>query len=518
MRTVIIGGGVGGLATAIRLASAGRRVTVLERNATVGGRANELRVDGYRFDTGPSLLLMPDVYRELFAAAGRRLEDYVDLIPMEPNYRVHFANGEWYEASRDIERMAGQVDRIEPGAGGRIAAFLTDAGYKYRIAREKFVGRNFLHPFQFITPANLYYLLRTEALANLFRRAGRYFKDERLRLSFTFQTMYLGISPLDAPAIYALLPYTELVEGIWYPRGGIYRLIEAMRRLAEELGAEVRTDAEVCGLVLERAGRQGARARAVRLADGSTVDAGVVVANADLPYAYRRFVPAELRPDFSDRRLRRLNYTASAYMLYLGVDRVYEQLAHHNVFFGEDFRRNFDEIFRTRTLPDQPSLYIAAPGRSDPTVAPAGHDALMVLVPVSHLSKDGIDWQRDEPHFRNQVYRRLEQIGLADIRGHVVVERRFTPVDWRDTYGLTLGAAFGLGHDFRQVGYLRPNNRAKRIGNLYFVGASTVPGTGVPMVLIGSRLVTERILTEQAAGDSGRFVADPVSAPAAYHR
>jgi phytoene desaturase len=498
LRTVIIGGGVGGLATAVRLAAAGHRVTLLERNRTVGGRANEFRVDRYRFDTGPSLLLMPDVYQELFAAAGRRLEDYVTLLPMEPNYRVHLAGGQWFDASRDLARMAPGVDRIEPGAGARIPAFLDDAGYKYRIARQKFVGRNFLHPFQFITPANLYYLLRTEALANLFRRTRRYFRDERLRLAFTFQTMYLGISPLDAPAIYALLPYTELVEGIWYPEGGVYRLIEAMQRLAEELGAEVRTDAQVTGLRFD-----GDQVTAVTLATGETVDADVVVANADLPAAYHRFVPERLRPDFPNRRLRRMRYTASAYMLYLGVDRIYEQLQHHNVFFNEDFRGNFDAIFRSRRLPAEPSLYIAAPGRTDPTVAPPGHDALMVLVPVPHLARNGVDWEREEAGFRAQLYDRLERLGLDDLRAHVRVERRFTPVDWRDTYGLALGSAFGLGHDVMQVGYLRPNNRAKKLRNLYFVGASTVPGTGVPMVIIGSRLVTERILQEQPRPAAG---------------
>jgi phytoene desaturase len=491
-RTVIVGGGVGGLATAIRLAAAGHRVTLLEQRSTVGGRASELRVDGYRFDIGPTLLLMPDVYQELFAAADRRMEDYVTLRRLDPNYRVHLGDGRWFDASGDLARTAEEINAIEPGAGDRIPAFLADAGYKYRVARDTFVGRNFRHLFEFITPRNLYYLLRTEALANLFRMTRRYFRDERLRLAFTFQSMYLGISPLDAPAIYALLPYTELVEGIWYPEGGIYRLIEAMRRLAEELGAEIRTDAEVVSLVMD-----GDRVSAVALADGTTVEADVVVANADLPGAYHRFVPERLRPDFRDRRLRRLRYTASAYMLYLGVDRVYEQLRHHNVFFHADFRANFDAIFRTRRLPDDPSLYVAAPGRTDPTVAPPGHDALMILVPVPHLARRGVDWKHEEEGFRRRVYDRLEGIGLSDLRRHVVVERRFTPVDWRDTFGLTGGSAFGLAHDVRQVGYLRPNNRAKKLRNLYFVGASTAPGTGVPMVIIGSRLVTERILQEQ---------------------
>jgi phytoene desaturase len=499
MRTVIIGAGAGGLATAIRLQAAGHQVTVLERNTTVGGRANRWQCEGFRFDTGPTLLLMPDVYHELFHSAGRELSEYVDLVQVRPNYRITFGDGVAFDASTDLSALAQALDRIEPGADRRLRPFLRDAGYKYRIARERFISRNFLTGAQFATPRNLVELFRTGALRNLFRYAGRFFHDERLRLAFTFQTMYLGISPLSAPAIYALLPYTELAEGIWYPRGGVYELMLAMRRLAEELGAEVRTGAQVESLDITEN-----RVRGVRLADGSTVAADVVVANADLPYAYRALVPERLRPDFSDRRLSGMRYTASAYMLYLGVDRRYEQLLHHNVFFARDYRANFDAIFKTHTLPDQPSLYVNAPAATDPSVAPPGCEALYVLVPVPHLKRRVIDWRREEPAFRRVVIDRLEALGLTDLRRRIVVERAVTPLDWRQMYNLAYGSAFGLAHDILQVGYLRPGNRAKRLTNLYFVGASTVPGTGVPLVILGSRLVAERILSEHPAAAPAR--------------
>lgn len=498
-RTVVIGAGVGGLATAIRLQRAGHRVTVLERNATVGGRANVWQCDGYRFDTGPSLLLMPDVYRELFHAAGRCLDEYVELVQITPNYRLHFEDGASLEAATDPRAMAAALDRIERGAGARLPAFMADAGYKYRAARERFISRTFTNPAQFVTPRNLVELLRTGALRNLFRHAGRYFRDERLRLALTFQSMYLGISPLDAPAIYALLPYTELAEGIWFPRGGIYALILAMRRLAEELGVEIHTGAEAVALDIA-----GGRVHSVGLCDGRTIPAGVVVANADLPSAYRRLVPEHLRPDFPDRKLAGMRYTASAYMLYLGVDRTYAQLGHHNVFLAGDFRANFDAIFRDYTLPERPSLYVNVPSRTDPTFAPPGCDAIYVLVPVPHMQRGAIDWRRDEPAFRARVLDRLEQVGLCDLRRHIAVARAFTPLDWQQTYHLAYGSAFGLGHDFRQIGYFRPGNRAKKIANLYFAGASTVPGTGVPLVIIGSRLVAERILREQALPAAAR--------------
>ncbi len=498
MQTVVIGAGAGGLATAIRLQASGHQVTVLERNATVGGRANTWESDGYRFDTGPSLLLMPDVYHELFRAAGRRLDDYLELLQITPNYRIRFDDGTCFDATPDAACLGHALDRIEPGAGGRLPAFMKDAGYKYAVARERFIGRNFTHLGQFATPRNLVELVRTGALRNLFTYAGRYFRDERLRLALTFQSMYLGISPLDAPAIYALLPYTELAEGIWFPRGGIYQLIVAMRRLAEELGVEVRTGAEVTGLNIS-----GGRVRGVCLAGGSVTTADVVVANADLPYAYRALVPEALRPDFTDRKLAGMRYTASAYMLYLGVNRRYDGLLHHNVFLAGDFRANFASIFKTHTLPECPSLYVNAPARTDPSFAPPGCDALYVLVPVPHMQHGSIDWTRDEPAFRERVLDRLEALGMTQIRRHIIVQRAVTPVDWKQTYNLEYGSAFGLGHDFMQVGYMRPQNRAKRIRNLYFVGASTVPGTGVPLVIMGSRLVTERILREQQPVPAG---------------
>jgi phytoene desaturase len=491
MRIVIIGGGIGGLATAVRLQHAGHRVLVLEKNDALGGRCNQIRVDGFSFDTGPTLLLMKDVVEELFRSAGRDANDYLHLRRMPVNYRITFADGSVLDATPDHEAMALQLECFEPGAGERYDGFLRSAGLNYRVARERFVERNFYNLFQFATPINLYYLLRTGALRPLFKQTRRYFRDERLRLALTFQTMYLGNSPLDAPSIYSLLPYTELEEGIWFPEGGMYELVQQIARLARELGVEIRTGCEVTSLCLRQQQVTGVRTRG-----GEEFDADLVVANTDLPQAYRDLLPAELRPEMSDARLERLRYTPSAYLLFLGSDRIYPQLLHHNVFLAGDFRCNFAEIFDERVLPSDPSLYVAAPCRSDASLAPAGMENLYVLVPVPHLSDD-IDWQRDEPAFRERVYAKLESLGLDDLRKHVRVERSMTPLDMAARYNLARGSAFGLSHDFRQVGFFRPANRSRLIKNLYFVGASTVPGTGIPMVILGSRLVSERIEREQ---------------------
>lgn len=487
MHALIIGAGLGGLATAIRLGRRGFQVTVLEKTARPGGRANQIQDQGYSFDTGPTLLLMPDVLEELFRDAGRDIHDYLDLRRMAPNYRIQFGDGSTVEFSGDPAAMKAELDRIEPGAGRRYETFLREARYNYQVARERFVERNFTGLFQFVTPTNLYYLLRTRALRKLYDRASRVFQDDRLRIAFTFQTMYLGISPYDSPAIYSLLAGTEIVDGIWYPMGGMYEIPKAMARLAAELGATIECHAEVAEVLTERG-----RATGVRLTDGRSVRADLVIANADLPYVYEQLVPRPYQGAYAHGKANRLQYGCSAYLLYLGTDRRYENLRHHNVYLARDTARNFAQIFQDRALPDAPSLYVNRPTVTDPSVAPPGGDNLYVLVPVPHLTP-AIDWQRDEPAFRQLVYDKLEQVGIADLRQHVRVEHVFTPADFHARYYLERGAAFGLSHHFWQVGYLRPNNKASRLPNLYFVGASTVPGGGVPMVILSSRLVTERI-------------------------
>lgn len=491
---IVIGAGLGGLSTAIRLAHSGVSTRVLEKNASPGGRCNVWTEQGFTFDTGPTLLLMRDVLDDLFASVGRRLEDYLDLVRVRPNYRITFGDGTVLEVSDDRAAMIAQLERIEPGAGQRYGHFLNDAGFKYRVARRQFVERNFRHLFEFITPANLYYLFKTNTLHRLFPFSRRFFRDERLRIAFSFQTMYLGISPYDAPAVYSLLPYTEIAEGIWFPRGGMYQIVRALLRLADELGVRIDTETEVTE-ILESQGR----ASGVRLSDGRTYTADVVVCNADLPYGYRHLVPRGYGKAYRKGRLDRLRYGSSSFMMYLGTDKGYPQLLHHNVFLSPDVKGNFADIFQRRVVSDRPSFYINCPTRTDPSLAPEGGDNIYILVPVPHLTL-AVDWERETARLRHSVLTRLAELGITDLSEHIVLERSFTPIDYKDTYNLARGATFGIAHDFFQVGYMRPANKANDLDRLYFVGASTVPGGGVPMVIIGSRLVHERIMAEVVTG------------------
>ncbi len=484
---IIIGAGLGGLAGAIRLQHSGWDVTVLEKNGRVGGRCSVLHAGGFTFDTGPTLLLMRDVFEELFRSAGRNLADYLDLVRVCPNYVVHFADGSSVELSGNLDRVAQSLEGIEAGAGEAFRRYLRDAGYKYRVARARFVERNFYHWYDFVTAANLYYLFSTNALRPLDRHARRYFRDPRLVAAFTFQAMYLGLSPHEAPAVYSLLPYTEITEGIWFPRGGMYRVAEALASLAVELGVRIETDAEVVSLETHNG-----RVRAVQLARGERREADVVISNADLPYAYDALVPADAQTWLGRQRRSRLRYGSSAFLLYLGLDREYARLNHHNVYLSADPKENFEAIFRHRELPRDPSFYTCVASKADRSLAPPGCDGLYVLVPVPAQCA-GVCWPAERDRYRDLVLDRLEHAGIEDIRGHISFERIYTPDDFAADYNVKRGSAFGISHNFWQVGYLRPSNRATRLDNLYFIGASTQPGGGMPMVLIGSRLTVERI-------------------------
>jgi phytoene desaturase len=493
-QAIVIGAGIGGLATAVRLQHQGYQVTVLEKNGTPGGRCNVFAEAGYTFDTGPSILLMVDTLHELFRSVGRQLADYLDLMRLPFNYRIRFGDGSHLDFSSDEAAMCRQLDALEPGAGAQYRRFLADAGFKYRVSRRRFTDRNFRHWREFLTPANAFFMLRLNALTPLSTLVARYFRDPRIRVALTFQSMYLGLAPADAPAIYSLLPYTEARHGIWYPRGGMYSIPRALVRLLEELGGELRLHCEV-----ERVLVRGERAAGVQVAGGEEMAADVVVSNVDLPSSYRTLVPEAYRAPYQNGRLDKLRYGCSSFMLYLGTDRVYEELFHHNVFLSQDPDRNFDQIFREYCLPTDPSFYVHCVTRTDATMAPPGGDAVYILVPVPHL-RPGMNWAVEGPRYRDLVLDRVEAVAAPEIRKHIVVERMVTPADWAGSYNLRHGATFGLAHDFFQVGYMRPRNKAAALDRLYFVGAGTVPGGGVPMVVIGSKLVAERVHEEVRAG------------------
>ncbi len=492
---LVIGAGLGGIAAAARLARAGFQVKVLEKQEAPGGRCSQLVRDGHRFDVGATLFLMPEVFAETYAALGERMEDHLELRRIDPTYRIRFADDTQLALTSNLNALQAQVEAIEPGSFGGLLRYLVEGHQSYHLCLELFVGRNFYHFLDYFSLQNLPLLVKLKALVKHYDNIGHYFGDPHLKAAFTFQNMYLGLSPFDAPATYSLVQYTELAEGVWLPVGGIYRVIESLARVAEAHGVRFMYNTPVKQIEVD-----GNRATGVVLPDGSHLSADVIVANADLPYVYSHLLPN--RDEAS--RLERLKYTCSAIMFYWGVDTVYPQLGTHNVFLAGDYRISFDRIFTDHLLPDEPSFYVHAPARTDPSAAPVGEDTLTVLVPAGHLDTSSVqDWDALQAHARAAVIQRLAaSAGMGDLERHLKFEVSYTPRDWFSIYNLAKGAAFGLSHNFMQVGYLRPHNRHNRYGNLYFVGSSTHPGTGLPMVLLSARLTTERILKDIGAPSS----------------
>jgi phytoene desaturase len=486
---LVIGAGLGGIATAAHLARSGYRVTVLEKNAEPGGRCSRLVRDGHRFDTGATLFLMPEVFRQTYKALGETLEDHLDLRRIDPTYSVHFTDGTEVSLTSDLNSLQEQLEGLEAGSFGGLLRYLEEGRRHYRLALDRFVNRNFIHAWDYFNPLNLKLLLDLKPLVRHYTNTGHYFQDPHIRAALSFQNMYLGLSPFDAPATYSMLQYTELAGGVWFPMGGIYRVVESLTGIAEKQGVRFIYNTPVDGIEVD-----GKSATAVRLRNGERISANVVIANADLPYVYSELLPHD--PEVA--HLNRLKYTCSAIMFYWGMDRVYPQFGTHNVYLAPDYKGSFERIFRDHALADEPSFYVHAPARVDPAAAPEGQDTLFVLVPVGHIDDHAEqNWPALQAKARAAVLRRLASAGMPDLDEHIKFEVACTPKEWLSMYNLEKGSAFGLSHNFTQIGYMRPHNRHARYGNLYFVGSSTHPGTGLPMVLLSARLTAARVLKEQ---------------------
>ncbi len=490
-KAIVIGAGMGGLATALRLAHKGFGVTVVEKLDRPGGRANVIEEAGFRVDIGPTILVMKSALEETYQAVGQNLHQRLDLVQLDPNYRVYFHDGESFDLYSNMARLTQEVESIAPGSSARLFQFMGAGARKYELGMD-FVDRNFRRLTDLANPRAAVRLLQTQAHQNLYRQVSRLFgQNDRLAKAFSFHSLFLGLSPYDALAMYSLITYADLAMGMWFPMGGIYSIVEDMVDLAKELGVDLRTASPVSQICVE-----GGRTTGVLLASGEQLQADLVVSNADLPYTYRSLIAPEHRPRYSDARLRRMSYACSGFLLFLGVDRQYDHLQHQSLFFAEDYRANLDAIFKFKTLPQDPSFHLNVPTVTDPSLAPPGHSLIYVLAPMPNLTSD-IDWDVAAPLVRGQLLDRLEEIIDPDVRSHIVWEREYRPGDWKKDVNAEHGTAFGsLAHGFFQSAYFRPHNKSYEIDGLYFVGQGTYPGIGMPMVHLSAKLVTERIVEE----------------------
>lgn len=479
----------------------------MEKNDFTGGRCSLIHHDGYRFDQGPSLFLLPQLFRETFADLDTTMEDSgVDLLRCPSNYNVYFHDGARFQHSSDLVAMRREIERWEgPEGFERWVAWLQEGHRHYEISVKEVLKKNFMNFWDMGRPSFLSKILEMHPFESIWTRAGRYFYTERLRRVFTFATMYMGMSPFDAPATYSLLQYTEFAEGIWYPRGGFHTVVDALATIGKKFGVEYRLSTPVSKVLTSPDGK---KATGVLLEGGENLSADVVVLNADLVYSYNNLLPRSPQVESRAKSLQKKEASCSSNSFYWSLDRKIPELSTHNIFLAEEYMESFDSIFTKHTLPDEPSFYVHVPSRIDPSAAPEGRDSVIVLVPVGHLSQSkGIDadaglpedeqqWDQIVNRARASVLKTMNsRLGLTqpleDAISHEIVN---TPLVWENKFNLDKGAILGLGHNFFNVLWFRPKTKAPELQSTYFVGASTHPGTGVPIVLAGAKITAEQIL------------------------
>ena len=492
-RVAVIGAGPGGLAAAMLLARDGLPVTVFEKEAVVGGRTRTMRAPGgYAFDIGPTFFLYPRVLSDIFAACGERLEDHVTLKRLDPQYHLVFEGGGEIRATSDIPRLEREIARLSPSDALNVRRFLDDNRAKLEAFRPV-LEQDFSSPFDLVSPAMLAALPKLRPFSSVDTDLKRYFADPRVRLAFSFQTKYLGMSPFQCPSLFTILSFLEYEHGVYHPVGGCGAVSEAMASLARRMGVDIRLQTPVDRILYENGEAVGIEA------GGERVSAGSVVINGDFGHAVRRLVPEAMRKGWQDRKIDDAKLSCSTFMLYLGLEGGVGDLAHHTILLSRDYERNIQEITQG-ILPEEPSVYVQHAGATDSTLAPEGHTSLYVLVPVPNL-RFGIDWAKETPRYRRLALERLKALGLANIEERIRYERIVTPVDWRDTFSVFEGATFNLAHNLTQMLYFRPHNRFGR--NVYLVGGGTHPGSGLPVIYEGARITARLLLEDRRRARAG---------------
>ncbi|MFN8525091.1 MAG: phytoene desaturase family protein [Chloroflexota bacterium] len=485
-RVVVIGSGFGGLAVAVRLQARGYAVTILEAGHAPGGRASQIIEDGFTFDTGPSIVTAPELIHDIFAATGATTDDYVELMALDPYYRVYFADGRHYDYSGDAGAVQREMARFDPAGYRGYQAFMHHSARIHdrafaQLAHQPFVTRR---SFARVLP-ELAWLRADRPVTSV---VADHLTDPALHAAYSFHPLFLGGNPFRASAIYSIIPYLERLGGVHFVRGGMYQLVRALARRLTELGGELVVDARASQIEV-----RGGRATGVRTADGRRWPAAAVVSNADVANTYARLVAPRHRRRWTDARLARQTYSMSLFLLYLGLDRTYEKLLHHTIIFGPRYRELLADIFDRHVLAEDFSLYVHAPTKTDPGMAPPGCESVYLLSPVPNLAS-GTDWKSAARPYRDRIIRFLEhEFGLEGLGASIRVERMFTPLDFRDRLHSHLGAAFSLAPTLLQSAYFRPHNRSEDVENLFLVGAGTHPGAGLPGTLLSAE-ITDRLV------------------------
>ena len=481
---VLVGAGPGGLTAAMILAKRGFRVSVYEKNATVGGRNGAIKLGPYTFDIGPTFLMLKDVLDEVFHEAGAQGDDLMDMRAMDPMYRLQFGD-RYIDPSTDHEKMKAEIARVFPGKEIFYDSFFKREQHRFR--RLFPCLQKSYHKLSSFFSLNLMKAIPHMALGkSLFDVMYKTFRDEQLALTFTFQAKYLGMSPWECPGLFAMIPYIEHSMGIYHPIGGLSRISDVMAEVAEKNGATIHTGCAVKQVLVENGTATG-----VFLENGERVLADEVIINADFGYAMENLFEPGLLKKYAPAKMAKKKYSCSTFMLYLGVDQSID-LPHHTIYFADDYQKNVEDIF-SGSLTDDISFYIRNASVTDPTLAPTGHSALYVLVPVPN-NRSGINWKNKQASFREIVIKRMEETaGLTHLREHIVAEKIITPDDWQNDYHVYEGATFNLAHNLGQMVHLRPHNKFEEVDHCYLTGGGTHPGSGLPTIYESGRIAANLI-------------------------
>lgn len=487
-KIIIIGAGPGGLTSGMILAHRGFEVHLYEKEATVGGRNAELSVGDHRFDLGPTFLMMKFILDEMFAETGRKAEDYLKFTRLDPMYRLVFKD-KHIDVTQDREQMKAQIKKHYPGNEEGFDRFMEREARRFRKIFAC-LQKDYSHLSDYLNPVFLKAIPEIPLGKSLIEYLGNYFEPEELRIAFTFQAKYLGMSPWDCPAFFVILPYIEHAFGIYHVEGGLCQISHAMAKVVEEEGGQIHLNTPVKQLIVEDGNTVG-----VELEGGERAMADEVMINADFAHAMTHLMPEHTTKKYTKERLDKKGYSCSTFMLYLGLDKIYEELEHHTIIFADDYHANLRDISDSGILSDDMSIYVRNAVVTDTTTSPEGKSGLYVLVPVANTTA-GIDWETEKKQYRDKVIARMsERLGIADLAQHIETETMITPADWEKS-GVYNGAVFNLAHSLSQMLYARPHNKFSELEHLYLVGGGTHPGSGLPTIYESGRISANMISKE----------------------
>ena len=486
MKIIVIGSGFGGLAAACRLQAQGHSVTIIEKRDKLGGRAYVYRQDGFTFDGGPTIITAPWLIDEIFELAGKKTDDYVKLVKIDPFYNIRFPDASVFNYNGDRENLLNQIRKFNAEDVEGYKRFSKDLGEIYRVGFE-LIDQPFTSVWDMVKVVPEMIKLRSDR--SVVKFAQKYFKDERLQQAFSFHPLLIGGNPFTATSIYAMIHELEQKFGVWFAMGGTGALVRAFGDLFLDTGGEIRLETEVAEILINEI---TGNATGVKLKSGETLEADAVVSNADVAFTYLNLIPEKYRRKNTDSKIKKLNYSMSLFVVYFGTNRKYENIAHHEIIMGKRYKELLEDIFDKKILAEDFSLYLHRPTATDQSLAPEGCDSWYVLSPVPHLGGD-IDWTTKAESYKQSIYKFLEENYLPDLRKHIVTEHYIDPLHFQDTLNSYLGSAFSVEPTLLQSAYLRPHNQSEDIKNLYFVGAGTHPGAGLPGVLSSGKIVGNMI-------------------------